>query len=80
MVFAHSTIKLPNAIEINNLKSINKQFYNLHHAINQYIQKCNYQNISMHCNQNRTRKLQMCNNKAVTKDQINDNFDFKSLL
>lgn len=27
-----------------------------------------------------TRKLQMCNNKAVTKDQINDNFDFKSLL
>lgn len=80
MVFAHSTIKLPNAIEINNLMSINKQFYNLHHAINQYIQKCNYQNISMHCNQNRTRKLQMCNNKAVTKDQINDNFNFKSLL
>lgn len=25
-------------------------------------------------------RLQLCNNKAVTKDQINDNFNFKSLL
>lgn len=48
--------------------------------MNQHIQKCNYQNISMHCNQNSMGRLQLCNNKAVTKDQINDNFNFKSLL